>query len=254
MMKSIYQKYQWTKVARRRLNILRQYEPLQPHVFLSLRQLMGADNFVDIGANIGAYSILISPFVERIHAFEPSPATFRELERNVELNGLAGKVVLHDVALSDSEKTAQFAIVGEYSGANSLTDTSIHTRKKLTNQISVRCAPLDDVLPELRNARLAFKIDVEGHETPVLIGGKETFTHNSCLIQIENYQQESPLDATLRSYGYHELLHLGPDYYYSNVPNVFTDRAIVDALQDAAEQLIADLRAKPEAESASEGL
>jgi len=58
------------------------------------------DWFVDVGANVGAYTVLAAGVVRsRALAFEPNPTTFRSLALNVHLNDLAGRVTFLNLAL-----------------------------------------------------------------------------------------------------------------------------------------------------------
>jgi FkbM family methyltransferase len=68
-----------------------------------LRYLRPTDSFLDIGANVGVYTVLASSVVMsgQIHAFEPSSHSLLRLRENVEINGLAN-VLIHAVAVSDS--------------------------------------------------------------------------------------------------------------------------------------------------------
>ena len=67
------------------------------------------DTFVDIGANIGSYSVL-SAGVVGCHtlAIEPVPSTFQLLRQNVGLNRLDERVELHNVGVGSAEGTLRF--------------------------------------------------------------------------------------------------------------------------------------------------
>src|SRR5206468_2274046 len=68
----------------------------------TLHVLRPGDLFVDVGANVGAYSVLASGAVgSRTIAFEPGPAAFRSLRRNIRVNDLSGLADCRQVALSD---------------------------------------------------------------------------------------------------------------------------------------------------------
>ena len=55
---------------------------------LVLHALRPGDRFVDIGANVGSYSMLAAATGAEVMAFEPIPATCRWLQRNVAVNAL----------------------------------------------------------------------------------------------------------------------------------------------------------------------
>ena len=66
-----------------------------------LRYLRPEDNFLDVGANIGVYTVLASSVVTagELHAFEPSPLALERLEESVRLNRLTN-VQVHRVRSS----------------------------------------------------------------------------------------------------------------------------------------------------------
>src|SRR5437016_5180097 len=60
---------------------------------------------VDVGANIGYYSLIAALQVRTVHAFEPTPALCARIEENARLNNLSN-VTLHRCAVSDRTGTA----------------------------------------------------------------------------------------------------------------------------------------------------
>jgi len=65
-----------------------------------LRQLVRPGQvFIDAGAQLGQYTLVAAGLGATVHAFEPNPATFSMLERNIHLNQL--EVILNPAALSD---------------------------------------------------------------------------------------------------------------------------------------------------------
>ena len=70
---------------------------------LVLNTLGEGDVFVDIGANSGYFTVLAALRVGaagRVFAFEPNPAVRQQLERHVELNAIADRVTVSDLALA----------------------------------------------------------------------------------------------------------------------------------------------------------
>jgi len=123
---------------------------------------------VDIGAHIGAFAIraaTLTPDV-RVYAYEPSPANYRHLERNIELNGLAGRIVTRQSAVCgtggrrrlyhDSIGAARHSLFAPSSGRRGFTE--------------VDCVTLTDILDENGIDRCEFlKIDCEGAEYEILL-------------------------------------------------------------------------------------
>jgi FkbM family methyltransferase len=231
----------WTHVGKQRLAILAKYEPIQPFLFMELTRAIDAEIFLDVGANIGAYSVLMASLqnIKTIHAFEPTPDTFDELNVNIGLNSNSSKIKTHRLALSDARKSAVLGIVSQYSGANSIVDTSIHSIDLFLARVEVNCISLDEMLMD-QNKTLSLKIDVEGHEHQVLAGAKKLLTLNTAIVQIENYNPHDPaLEDTLRHYGYRLLFSIDPDQYFSNSPFPNSDE-IITTFSRASSAMISD--------------
>jgi FkbM family methyltransferase len=235
----MYERYKWTSASQRRNQILRQYEPIQPFVLMELAKQTRAEMFVDIGANIGAYTVFMSSLndVKVIHSFEPSSDTFAELSRNLKLNNV-GKAVLHRQGVSDSTKTVRFGIVSQYSGANSIVATSIHDAGRFTDEVSIDCVSLDEAL-RYEGISICLKIDVEGHEKNVLLGARKLLTNNGAVIQLEQYApSDHQIADLLASYGYERLFTLGPDCYFSNLSTQLGASERIAILERAVGELI----------------
>ena len=133
------------------------------------------DVFVDVGANIGSYTIIAAGAIgARVVAIEPIPATFKRLEENIDLNRLNDRVRAHCLGLSDKPGILMFT---------SHLDTVNHVVAKSEpgNSISIPVTTLDDLLQG--TSPTIIKIDVEGHEVAVLEGSKKTLS-NPALIAI----------------------------------------------------------------------
>jgi len=177
-------------------------------------ELLGDDElFLDIGANIGIYSVQVAA-MKRIegqcHAFEPMPANLARCRENIALNGLERCVTLHGFGLSDEPKTMQLAFVAVWNGedtgnAEIVSDAPDDGRERF--EIEVR--RLDDIgLPDSRIG--VIKIDIEGHEDAAYAGGFERLSRDRPFIVAEYSRPE------LASRGLGPELkfdtHLPPDY------------------------------------------
>src|SRR5258708_35699650 len=82
---------------------------------------------LDIGANLGYYTVLTSKLAPDgvVHAFEPDPENFSLLQRNCDLNGCRN-VVLHNVGLSNRRRTATFFRSRHNAGDHRLSDMGEH--------------------------------------------------------------------------------------------------------------------------------
>jgi FkbM family methyltransferase len=171
----------------------------------TLHLLRPGDLFVDVGANVGCYTVLASGAAGADSlAFEPSPATYRSLMDNIHLN------VLNSVR-------AMNAAVGAERGELQFTegfDTMNHVvAPGETNQRSIK-VPVH-TLSEMLNGRppSLIKIDTEGFETEVIRGGRRFFESGSVQAMIVEMNgsgdrygfDERALDRELCSYGYHAV-------------------------------------------------
>ncbi|MET8486564.1 FkbM family methyltransferase [Streptomyces tendae] len=143
----------------------------EPHLTGWLRRrLRPGDGFVDVGANIGAFSVLAARLVGaegRVVAIEASPDLHGSLVRNVRLNGL-GNVRALNAAVSDRARTLTFALASSRNtGANSI----VPYDGPVESSFRARARPLPELLdaPEIASARV-IKIDVEGAEGSVVRG------------------------------------------------------------------------------------
>jgi FkbM family methyltransferase len=139
------------------------------HVKKLLRGYTSSLVLFDVGANQGEYAnLLLKTFgtVASVHCFEPSPATFAMLERNVD------RAVLHNYGLGDSEGILILNSDGEGSGLASLYNRNLkHIRIKLSHTEQVRITTVDDFCQSNGIDRIhLLKLDVEGYELKVLEG------------------------------------------------------------------------------------
>lgn len=131
-----------------------------------LHFLRPEDLFVDIGANIGSYTVLASSHVgAKSFAFEPIPSTFTHLINNIAINQMTDKVSAFNIA------------IGSQTGCLEFTSTKdCRNRvagKNETDTINVPVNTLDEILHNSKAPNL-LKIDVEGWETEVIKGAWAT--------------------------------------------------------------------------------
>ena len=135
--------------------------------------------FLDIGAHIGNYSILLEPYFKNVISFEPNPDTFRVLDFNC-FNQT--KITCHRLALSHIKGWCDFKQIELNAGKSHLNVPQKNSTKELL--IKVECNTLDNLLPELGEVGL-IKIDVEGHEKSILEGAKVFVQTNKPIIIME---------------------------------------------------------------------
>jgi len=137
---------------------------------------------VDVGAHIGAFSLLAGRRVGpkgRVLAFEPSPKTYALLERNLRANGLPW-IKARPVAIADADAEVDLYVADD-PGNNPSADTL--TSRPGRRAVRVRTLRLDDVLAEENVERVdVLKIDAEGAELRVLDGAAKTLARTRRLV------------------------------------------------------------------------
>lgn len=157
----------------------------EPETSALLDALVDDDGvFFDIGANWGYYAVYIASrdgFRGRIEAFEPFPETFRDLSSTVEQAGLADRIGVHGVALSDGDGTASMAV---WDGMQSGLARLGRAESDGTARVEVPLKRLDGLgLP----APDVIKIDAEDHEEQVLRGAAALIDRARPTIVFENW-------------------------------------------------------------------
>ncbi len=144
--------------------------------------------FIDIGANMGVYPLLLKDKFRKFILFEPIKETANICEANMKLNGI--KYELYGIALGNSSGEIKFDFKGNF-------DTTAKISKDSGNYI-VKIDKLDNIIPEKYYGDLSFiKIDVEGFELDVLKGAEKIIEESSVrLIQFERLKT-TPLEPLL---------------------------------------------------------
>ncbi|WFC63186.1 FkbM family methyltransferase [Pseudomonas sp. REST10] len=159
--------------------------------------LRDGEVFLDIGANLGWYSLALGRHcpTSRIYAFEPIPSTVEMLEKNIRLNRL-GNIEVIRMGLFSQEDELNFLFAPDVSGATSLKLAGQSRGRASIQNVVCRTTTLDafcasrDIVPAL------LKIDVEGAELMVVQGG-EKILETTPIILMELLRKWS------RAFGYH---------------------------------------------------
>ena len=168
--------------------------------------------FIDVGANIGIYSIFISKFFKNCtetYSFEPIPKTYNLLKKNISKNNLH-KINLFNIALSDEVKVVTMS--SEF--RNSINQSAVYSIKDF-GDIKINSNKLDNML-ELNHKNIYIKCDTEGHDLNVLKGMKKHLIENICFIQVENNNNSKLLGSYLEQFNF-KLININDrDYFFTN--------------------------------------
>lgn len=142
---------------------------------------------IDVGANYGRYTVLMSLFSRHVHSFEPSPQCLNSLN-NLRLANAS----IYPNALSSSEGFGKyFAPIKDgshFSSHGSLEQSVLKTYQDI-DTIRVSKTTLDS----LSSKSISFvKIDVEGHEMEVLSGGQKLIAKQKPVFMVEAEERHSP--------------------------------------------------------------
>lgn len=122
---------------------------------------------LDLGANLGYYTLLAARAGATVIAVEPDPRSYAYLVRNVQRNGFAGQVMLVRKAVSDRAGSVSF---GLHIGPES---SSLFAAPEESESIEVDAVAIDELLPEEVVVDV-IKMDIEGAEIHALRGMERT--------------------------------------------------------------------------------
>lgn len=160
------------------------------------RYLKPGDCFLDVGANIGLFSLNASVCVGEqgsVYAFEPAPVTFDRLKANVALNQFRN-IKTENFGLSDQNDTLQFHVsLSGYDAWNSF--ASLNDVGEITT-IDVPVISLDEYISSNRLSNISLiKIDVEGWEMNVLKGATELLSRAQSPVLMVEFTEENAFSA-----------------------------------------------------------
>jgi len=160
---------------------------------------------IDVGVYRGVYSYKLSEYFNTVHSFEPNPLLYPYLEKN--LNKIIKNIKLYNIALSDNNEETELKLPlrttsmfkDNIEELFQLGAATMHPANKIEKykKIPIKTKKLDDI--ELKNEIGFIKIDVEGHEKNVVIGGKSLIHKNKpvMLIEIEKKHTNKPIIETI---------------------------------------------------------
>ena len=205
----VFLRAKWQGIGRPIFAFREHYEP-ELEYLQSL--LFPGATFVDVGANLGIYTLVASRIVGhsgRVIAFEPSVQSLPLLQKNITLNSLTN-VTAFPVALSEKAGRVRLYHAGSCPSGNSLG----HHPSFPGSFETVLAESLDDVLQRIPVGRVdVIKMDVQGAEELVLRGAQKTLASKNPVIIFEFYPEGADLLGLTPSGAWNLLEGLGYEFF-----------------------------------------
>ena len=184
----------------------------KPNLFL-LRDLMrsvfaGQGTFIDIGANTGQHSMMISRYSKEVHAFEPWEPILKRFRQMVERNGIKN-IAIHAYGLGDENSKKPFFKPAESNlGTGSFVE-GFQPENSPEGELEIKKGD-DAFAKEHITAVSVIKMDIEGYEKLALLGLRQTLKRHRPILMFElTTNQKSPVSIKSKD----ELTALFPENY-----------------------------------------
>lgn len=171
----------------------------------AIRQAAGSGRLaLDCGANVGNHTLFFAGVMGLdVHAFEPVPMNADQLGKLLEINDLASKVTIARHAVGDARGEVTLSLPD-------LTNPGMYMVREGVDGITAPIMPIDDYLAEngISADQIAvLKIDVEGHEVPVVRGATGLLKNGAPVLSIELAGRAAfdEMAAILGPDGYHPI-------------------------------------------------
>ena len=197
----------------RKTYFIREYEKKRMDQLHQYSKEINSEILIDVGANIGFYSILSSDKFKKIYSFEPNVRNFKVLKNNIKRNKLKNIKILN-FGLGENEEV----LMGNSNTKGELFQTSGFAVSKDNKKGEKALIKKGDDVLGFKNKTLTIKIDVEGFESFVLNGLKRTLVNNWCVLQIEIWKKNNDeVHGFLKSLNYKMICSIDGDTYFSNI-------------------------------------
>jgi len=147
------------------------------------KKLKKNSNAIDIGANLGYFSILFSSIIKqgKVYSFEPEKKNFKKLIHNIKLNNYSN-ILPYNIGLSNTKSQKKLFLTSEINeGGHHILNSNTTNRKY---QI-INTDKLDNIIKNKKIFKIV-KIDVEGYELKVLKGMSNVLKRTHYIIIEEN--------------------------------------------------------------------
>ncbi|MFA5743031.1 MAG: FkbM family methyltransferase [Candidatus Paceibacterota bacterium] len=160
------------------------------------------DNYtvIDIGANIGAFSLFAANSADnvKVYSYEPAPETFSKLIENIKANNLEKEIKAFQLGIASKKEKRKIYLDPESSMANSLSLESNHQKNIEIDTISLRDIFLENNIGECD----FLKVDAEGSEQEIFFSTSSEYLHKIKNIAIEYDGEYEKLEKYLKENGF----------------------------------------------------
>jgi FkbM family methyltransferase len=172
------------------------------------------DTALDIGANIGAYALIMAKFIGdkgKVYAFEPAWQNFQKLNKNIILNKFHSRIMALNIALSDEKKLDVFNYRDFTYGS------SLHTVGEAVDFVGnkfdpvmkqeIMCYTVDGFISDFKIREVNhIKLDVDGIEAKVIKGSENLLKDTPCrsmMVELnEDFESDRECLELIKSCGF----------------------------------------------------
>jgi FkbM family methyltransferase len=143
------------------------------------KHLVGNKDVLDVGANIGFYTVMFAKNIHgrRVLAVEPTKNALMRLRKNIALNQVEDRVVVFEGAVSNKASKVTMSVIPgkeEYSSIGVMEHPSIVTEQCVLEEVD--SSTIDDLVERFTLEPGFMKVDVEGGEYLVFSGAKKVLS------------------------------------------------------------------------------
>ena len=207
----------------RKIILNQEFEKLEIDFLIKQIKKKNINYFLDIGANCGYYSIIVSKEISKIKilAFEPNEEAYFKFKKTLKKNyNISKKINLKKFGLSNKSKKLKMQSMIKYGYSQTGGSSVIEDVEYKNFDTFFANFKTGDECIKLKDKIIAIKIDVEGHEINVLKGIKNILKKNKIILQIEIYEKNfKKVNNFLLSFDYKAIFKVKErsNYFYSNI-------------------------------------
>ena len=178
--------------------------------------------FIDIGANVGTYSLFLSKFCKEVYAFEPCDNMLNIFRQNIKINNIQN-IFVYNVALGERNCKMDLSVPkrGNLGSSSFVWRYGDKERMTLSN---IDVVTGDEVIKKINPEKIdLIKIDVEGFEKNVLIGLRKSLKAFYPIILIELsrgiFSNINEFDTALDGYEVYKVSYNTHRFVFFNTPS-----------------------------------